>query len=154
MQEKKQYRIFTSDSDDFHFSGGFQDFGKHKFGKHKFGKCKSGNMNCCQTIDFGGVADKHHVHQIIKDGSLVILLMVPGLAKDSIKLRAKATKLTLTGRHREDLIEFLGEEEFKQIIKLQETVEPNSAQADYKDGIMKISFPIVETGEEISFNSD
>lgn len=129
--------------------------GKHGFGPgmHKVKKMMGGHGMHGFAFGSGGPMHKRHgshIVQKVKDDKLSVVIKVPGLDKDSIKLRAKADKLTFSGKLRGDLVDLLGEKEFKHVIKLVETVDSTQANADYRDGIMIITFPVIEEGDEIS----
>lgn len=128
--------------------------GPHGFGPgmHKVKKVMGGPGMHGFSFGSGGPHRKHggHIVQKVKDDKLSVVIHVPGLDKDTIKLRAKSDKLTFSGKLRGDLVDLLGEKEFKHVIKLVETVDSTQANADYRDGIMIITFPVIEEGDEIS----
>lgn len=156
-KEKVFKKTFVLDSDNCCEEINVEMFadGAHGFepGIHKVKKMTGGPRMHGFAFGCGGPMHKKHgshIVQKVKDDKLSVVIKVPGLDKDTIKLRAKADKLTFSGKLRGDLVDLLGEREFKHVVKLVETVDSTQANADYRDGVMIITFPVIEEGDEIS----
>ncbi|MFV2016348.1 MAG: Hsp20/alpha crystallin family protein, partial [Candidatus Heimdallarchaeota archaeon] len=110
-------------------------------------KTKKEQMNCCgpkmrfhpnhmaKFFDRTGFASNQHynTHQNVKDDNLVITMLVPGIVKDTIKIRAKPNKMTIHAEKKPEIVDVYGEKEFNIVVSLDEEVVPDSAKARYID---------------------
>ncbi|MHA2252558.1 MAG: Hsp20/alpha crystallin family protein [Candidatus Kariarchaeaceae archaeon] len=131
---KKRVHVVEDDccgSSGMHGPGGMkmQMFGK-KFGKY-----------------FQGIG--HHAYQTTDNGNLIITLPVPGILKNTIKIRAKPDKMTLKAERKPELKDVFGSKDIHKVIDLDESVKPNSANAKYVDGVLTITFPLESPGYEV-----
>ncbi len=149
--EKRKHIMIDMDEEHEGPKGFAFGFNTQKFGKRHMMKFKG---NCAEPHIFGGSHREfrgHHARQIVKDDTLHIIIHAPGVDKSTIKLRAKSDKLTFSGKLRQDLIDLVGDKEIKIKMTFNETVDSTKADAEYKDGVMLIKFPIIEEGEAINF---
>ena len=75
-----------------------------------------------------------------------VIVELPGVEKEDIKLSGTETKLTIS-------VETLGRKYYKEI-KIPEKVDPKKARTAYKNGVLEVSLPKIEekkepVGEEI-----
>jgi HSP20 family protein len=86
---------------------------------------------------------------IEKDGKYLLSLDLPGMKKEDIKLELKDGVLTLSGERREDHEEKKGgyrrierfRGSFERTFWLPEGVKPEQVEANYADGVLRISVP-------------
>ncbi|MDH5401751.1 MAG: Hsp20/alpha crystallin family protein [Candidatus Heimdallarchaeota archaeon] len=85
-------------------------------------------------------------YQHVEDGTLTISVALPGIKKESINLRAKPDKLSLSAERKDELADMFGSKKVNVSFDLHEHVIPDSAKAKYVDGILYITFPISDPG--------
>ncbi|OLS29248.1 MAG: hypothetical protein HeimC2_00950 [Candidatus Heimdallarchaeota archaeon LC_2] len=84
-----------------------------------------------------------------RDGNLFVQTLLPGIIKDTIKIRAKPMKLEITATFKDEVKLFPHKEAHK-VIELSEEVIPDEAKAEYSDGILTVTFPLVNPGHEVT----
>ena len=83
------------------------------------------------------------------DGNLVVQTPLPGIIKETIKIRAKPMKLEITATFKDDVKLFPHKAAHK-VIELSEEVIPDAAKAEYSDGILTVTFPLANPGHEVT----
>lgn len=143
---KRMFKTFVGDDNcNFQFGPAMAHKMKMKKGFGPAFAFMAGN-DCCGP----NIKGLHTIKQVEQNGILHVLLHVPGLDKTSIKLRAKADKITFSGTLKPELVELLGESNVKLNVTLNVIVDATKADAHYSDGVMWIKLPIIEEGEEIN----
>lgn len=121
-------------------------------------------MNCCgpgmkmhlQRNDksFGEYGkyglDHWNSNQKVDNGNLTITMLAPGIIKDTLKIRAKADKMTVQAQKKSEIYDLIGEKDYNVVISLEEEIMPDSAKAKYIDGVLNITFSIANPGYEVS----
>ncbi|MFV2016415.1 MAG: Hsp20/alpha crystallin family protein [Candidatus Heimdallarchaeota archaeon] len=87
------------------------------------------------------------VHSRIEKDNLIIQLILPGVEKSSIKIKAKRNKVEVNAERKSDVFLFQHKEAHK-ILDLENDVQPDNANAEYSDGILTIKFPLVNSEED------
>lgn len=72
------------------------------------------------------------VEQVVSNGQLNVIIEMPGVEKEAINLQAGEDSLAIDARS-EDRV-------YKTSIPLKEPVDPDSAKATYKNGILEVRF--------------
>ncbi|RMG30998.1 MAG: hypothetical protein D6732_15430 [Methanobacteriota archaeon] len=90
----------------------------------------------------------HSVFQEVVGDTLKIAALIPGIAKESLKVRAKSDSLILDAKGAEKYKDVLGEREISLKVNLIEKIDPAKVRASYEDGILLLEAP-VEGVEEI-----
>lgn len=94
------------------------------------------------------------------NGSLVVEAAMPGLKKDDIQINLTGQTLTLHG-HRKDekkieqehmFCSEMREGQFTSSIRLPVEVVPDKVKAEYKDGILRLTMPLVEPEKHKTIN--
>ncbi|MHA2504565.1 MAG: Hsp20/alpha crystallin family protein [Candidatus Kariarchaeaceae archaeon] len=101
------------------------------------------------VFNTGGSAT-NQIHQTVEDESLIVYFALPGIEKESLKLRSKQDKISIMAAYKEEYAELFGEPEINTTFDLIETVLPDHAKAGYRDGILKIQFPLSEPAAEVA----
>jgi len=86
------------------------------------------------------------VHSKIENNNLILQLILPGVEKSSITIKAKRNKVEVNAKRKSDVFLFQHKEAHK-IIELENEVQPDKANADYSDGILTIKFTIANSAE-------
>ena len=92
------------------------------------------------------------VFQKVIDENLHFYLILPGMDKSLIKLKAKPSKIILDAKNSGMNSKIIGMQEISLNINLIEKIEPNTATAYYQDGILKITGKIKDLAVEIPIN--
>lgn len=94
------------------------------------------------------------------NGNLVVEAAMPGLKKDDIQINLTGQTLTLHG-HRKDekkieqehlFCSEMREGQFTSSIRLPVEVVPDKVKAEYKDGILRLTMPLVEPEKHKTVN--
>jgi HSP20 family molecular chaperone IbpA len=92
---------------------------------------------------------KRGTYQTRSNGDLVVTIMLPGIVKDSIHIRAKSNKMTLKAERKSEIKDLTDKEDIDLVVDLEDSVVPNSANAKYIDGVLTVSFPLENPGYEV-----
>lgn len=87
------------------------------------------------------------VHSKIENDNLVVQLVLPGVEKSSIRVRARHNKLEVNAVNKKEVFLFPQSETHK-ILDLEHSVIPDNGQAVYSDGILTATFKLAEPGIE------
>jgi len=87
------------------------------------------------------------------DSEIRASIELPGLDKDDIKVSVKGDLLMVSGEKKNEVTDTKESYHriersygfFKRVVTLPTEVEPNKVKADYKDGVLNITMPKVET---------
>jgi HSP20 family molecular chaperone IbpA len=88
-------------------------------------------------------------YQTRSNGDLVVTILLPGIVNDSLSIRAKSKKMILKAERKSEIKDITGQDDVELVIDLEDTVMPNSAKANYKDGVVTVSFPLENPGYEV-----
>lgn len=89
------------------------------------------------------------VHSKIENDNLVVQLVLPGVEKTSISVRARRNKIEVNAVRKKDVFLF-PESEAHKILDLEHDVIPENGVAVYSDGILTVTFKLAEPGIEVS----
>ncbi|MCS7140223.1 MAG: Hsp20/alpha crystallin family protein [Candidatus Nezhaarchaeota archaeon] len=83
-----------------------------------------------------------YVETIIDDkaGELKVIAELPGVDKDSIKVSSTDVSVTIKAEH--------GDRKYYADVKLPAKVDPSSAKASYRNGVLEVTFKLKERVEE------
>lgn len=90
------------------------------------------------------------IYQTTSNGDIVITILAPGIVKDTIKIRAKPTKMNVKADRKPELEDIFGGQQLNLSVDLDDEVIPDSAKAKYVDGVLKITFPLKNPPYEVS----
>ncbi|MHA2098748.1 MAG: Hsp20/alpha crystallin family protein [Candidatus Kariarchaeaceae archaeon] len=85
----------------------------------------------------------NRVHSKVENDNLVVQLVLPGVVKSSIRVRAKIDKLEVNAVHKDEVFLFPHNEAHK-ILDLENEVIPENAEALYSDGILTVTFRLAD----------
>ena len=134
----------------FMFRRGHGRHGKH-FGPPPF-VFKMGK-GCCAPGQMKHRFAKHDpldsVFQKVVGDTLKVAIILPGIDKETLKLRAKSDSLILDATGSKRFEDVLGEREYSLKVNLIEKIDPATVKAKYDEGILLLEAP-VEGVEEIN----
>lgn len=99
-------------------------------------------------FEHGHPHPSHSIFQNVVEGTLKIAALMPGISKESLKVRAKSDSLILDAKGAEKYKDVLGEREISLKVNLVEKIDPAKVKAKYEDGILLLEAP-VEGVEEV-----
>ncbi len=125
----------------FAFKMGDDCCGGPRRGRHMMRKMMRG-------FEHGPHRAHHSVFQEVVEGTLKIAALMPGISKESLKVRAKSDSLILDAKGAEKYKDVLGDREISLKVNLIEKIDPAKVKAKYEDGILLLEAP-VEGVEEV-----
>ena len=84
--------------------------------------------------------------------TLRLVVPLPGLDKETLKVRAKADMVTISASVKNELKAYATRPEDSWDIMLQEEVIPTSSKAKYSDGILIVDFEMATPPENVEIN--
>lgn len=87
--------------------------------------------------------------QYEEENTLRVVIPLPGLAKDGIKIRAKGNVLSISATVKENLRKYAVRPDDSWDIILEQEVIPESAKAKYSDGVLIVDFELKYPGEDV-----
>lgn len=88
--------------------------------------------------------------QYEEEDFLRVVIPLPGVDKNSLKVKAKERLLSISSSVREDLEKYATRPEDTWDIVLEQSVDPETAKAKYVDGVLLVDLALDDTSTEIT----
>ncbi len=87
--------------------------------------------------------------QYEEDGKLRVVIPLPGIDRDSLKVRAKENILSISANIREDLVKYSVRPDDSWDLILEQEVLPETAKAKYLEGVLLVDLDIKDPPKDI-----
>ena len=123
-----------------------KSFDSHGYGDHRINRKRHARF--FREFVHHTMMNQHgsRVNSKIKGENLILQLILPGVEKSSIRIKAKRTKVEVNAERKRDIFLFPHKEAHK-ILELEYEVVPDKANAEYSDGILTIKFLLANPEE-------